>query len=74
VKTLSQDQTEKLLNYIAALEDVNNQLINSLKKCVKVMTQFKDWVPDPDGWQDMLDLFEQTIGVGERVVEEKTLH
>lgn len=62
---MSQDQTEKVLNYIAALEDVNDQLLSSLKKCVEIMTQFKDWVPDPSGWQEMLDLFEETIKSGE---------
>ena len=71
---MSQDQTEKVLNYIAALEDVNGQLLNSLKKCVEILTEFKDYVPDPDGWQEMLDLFEETIKSGERVIEDKTLH
>jgi hypothetical protein len=41
---------------------------------VEILTEFKDDVPDLDGWQEMLDLFENTIKVGERVVEDKKLH
>ena len=71
---LSQDRSEKIFSYIAVLGDVNDQLVISLKKCVELLVQFKDFVPDPAGWQEMLDVFEATIGVGQRVVEEKTLH
>ena len=35
--------------YVAALEDVNDQLLISLKKYVEVLAQFKYFVSDPDG-------------------------
>ncbi len=69
---MSQDQTEKVFNYIAALEDVNEQLVKSLEKCVKLLAQFHDSVPDPEGWQTMLDNFDEIIRVGEKTIEEKT--
>ena len=65
---------QKIFNYITALEDTNEELLNALKKCVEVLTQFKPYVPDQQGYQKMLELFQETIKVGERTVEEKTLH
>ena len=65
---------QKIFNYITALENTNEELLNALKKCVEALTQFKPWVPDPYGFQEMLNLFHETIKVGERTMEEKTLH
>jgi len=66
-------EKEKIIfNYIAVLEDVNNQLLLSLKRCVDVLARFKDHVPDPDQWQTLLDLFDATIKEGEKVVLYKT--
>lgn len=71
---MSENIDQKVFNYITALENTNEELLNTLKKCVEVLTRFKPWVPDPQGYQNMLDLFQETIKVGERTVEEKTLH
>jgi hypothetical protein len=71
---LSKDPTKKLFEYIALLEKTSEELVNTLKKCVELLTQFKSSVPDPQGWQEMLNVFEETIKVGERIVGEKTLH
>ena len=65
---------QKIFNYITALEDTNEELLNALKKCVEVWTQFKPWVPDPYGFQEMLNLFHETIKLGERTIEEKIYH
>ncbi|MBW1784494.1 MAG: hypothetical protein JRL30_27595 [Deltaproteobacteria bacterium] len=37
-----------MLNYIEALERLNEQLTFTVKKCVEVMTQLKDWVVEPN--------------------------
>ena len=52
------DLIQKMLNYIDALEKTNDELLATVKKCVKLLTQFKETVPDPQGWQGMLDLFQ----------------
>ena len=65
---------QKIFNYITALENTNEELLNTLKKSVEVLTQFKPWVPDPYGFQEMLNLFHETIKIGERTVEEKIYH
>ena len=65
---------QKIFNYITALENTNEELLIALKKCVEALTQFKPWVPDPYGFQEMLNLFHETIKVGERTMEDKTLH
>jgi hypothetical protein len=72
---LSENNIEqKIFNYITALENTNEELLNALKKCVEALTQFKPWVPDPYGFQEMLNLFHETIKIGERMIEDKTLH
>ncbi|MEE9503472.1 MAG: hypothetical protein V3V48_15465 [Candidatus Aminicenantaceae bacterium] len=71
---MSKDPTQKLFEYIAALENTNEELVKTLKKCVEVLTGFKSSVPNPEGWQEMLDVFQETLKVGERIVGGKTLH
>ena len=72
---MSENPTQKLFEYISLLENVNEQLVNTLKRCIELLTEFTPSVPDPDGWQDMLNTFRETIKVGERIVGEKpTLH
>jgi hypothetical protein len=68
------DKLQNMLNYVESLESLNDQLLFTLKKCVQVMIPFKELALDPDGWQEMLDVFEATIREGERVALEKTLH
>ena len=65
---------QKIFNYITALENTNEELLIALKKCVEVLTHFKPHVADQQGYQEMLNLFHETIKVGERTIEEKTLH
>jgi len=43
------DLSEKIFNYIAALEKTNDELLATVKKCVKLLTQNKGTVPDPPG-------------------------
>jgi len=72
---LSENPTQKLFEYISLLENVNEQLVNTLKRCIELLRELKSSVPDPDGWQDMLNTFRETIKVGERIVGKKpTLH
>ena len=71
---MTRDPAQKLFEYIGALEKANEELVKTLKYCVELLTQFKSSVPDPKGWQEMLDVFQKTIKAGERAVGEKTLH
>ena len=72
---MSEDPTQKLFEYIATLEDTNQELVKTLRKCVELLAQFKSSVPDQKGWQEMLDVFQETIKVGKRIVGKKpTLH
>ena len=70
--TMNKDSTQKLFDYIARLEDTNEELLKTLKYCVKLLTQIKPSAPDPQRWQEMLNTFQETIKVGERIVGEKT--
>ncbi len=71
---MSKDPTQKLFEYITALENTNEELLKTPKKCVEILTEFKSSVPNPEGWQEMLDVFQETIKVGQRIVGGKTLH
>ena len=71
---MSKELDEKIFNYIAALENTNEELVKTLKRCVELLTQFKSSVPDPHKWQQMLDAFQETIRVAESTVEKKTIH
>lgn len=69
---LNKELDQKILTYIATLEDINEELLKSLKYCVKLLTQIKPSVRNPQSWQEMLDVFQKTIRTGERIVGEKT--
>ena len=71
---MSKELDQKIFNYITALESANEELVKTLKHFVELLTQFKSSVPDPQGWQEMLDVFQETIKAGERIVGEKTIH
>jgi len=69
---LSTEVEQKIFTYIITLEKTNEELLNTLKKCVELLTKFTPSAPDPHGWQEMLDTFQETIKVGERIVGRKS--
>ena len=69
---MSKDPTQKIFKYIAKVEDTNEELLKSLKYSVAVLKEIKPSAPNPQKWQEMLDTFNETIKVGERIVGEKT--
>ena len=48
------------------------ELLKSIKYSVVILRKLKGAVPNPKEWQKMLDAFNETIKVGERIVREKT--
>ena len=70
----SSEYEKALWDYIATLESTNHALLNTVKECVKVMTAMKGIVPDPIGWQKMLERFQDTINAGEKISLKKVLH
>ena len=65
---------DPLLNYIAAVEGVNQQLVETLRFCFQLLTEFKAQVPDPEEWQKMLDMLTLTLHEAENAPEKKTFH
>ena len=65
---------DPLLNYIAAVEGVNQQLVETLSFWVQLLTEFKAQVPDPEEWQEMLDAFALILHEAEHAPEKKTMH
>ncbi len=70
-ETVSKEFNQKLFDYIATLEDTNEELVKTLKYCVAILTEIKPPVKDPKRWQEMLDGFQEAIKVGKRIVREK---
>ena len=69
---MSTELEQKRFDYITALEDTNEELLKTLKYSVAILRKLKAAVPNPKEWQKMLDTFNETIKVGERIVGEKT--
>ena len=69
---MSKELDQKTFDYITALEDTNEELLKTLKYSVSILRKLKAAVPNPKEWQKMLDTFNETIKVGERIVAEKT--
>ena len=73
IERLKQEANKRLFEYISLLESTNDSLLNTLKQCVSLLSQFSDFSPDQEGFKDMLDQLKDIIRVGERVVIKKTL-
>ncbi len=71
---MNQDQQQKMLEYIDALEKTNKQLVISLKLCVELLSTMQTDIPDQQKWQSMLKEFKKIITVGEKIVEKKAYH
>ena len=71
---MSKDATQKLFEYIALLENTNEQLVKTLSYCVKLLNEFTPSVPDQKGWEKMLNSFQEVITVSEKTLEKKTIH
>ena len=69
---MDKELEQKIFKYIAKLKDTNEELLKSLKYSVAVLKEIKPSAPNPQKWQEMLDTFNKTIKVGERIVGEKT--
>ena len=69
---MDKELEQKIFKYIAKLKDTNEELLKSLKYSVAVLKEIKPSTPNPQKWQEMLDTFNETIKVGERIVGEKT--
>jgi len=63
---------QKVFDYITTLENTNEVLIKTLKYCVAILTEIKPSAHNPKEWQQMLNRFQETIKLGEKIISEKT--
>lgn len=69
--------TEKMIEYIHALEAGNKQLVIALKRCLELLANVPPEVADEAKWKSMLDDFNKVVKIGERITTDKisrTLH
>ena len=71
LEEVNQELVLNLLKRIATLEEINSQLATDLKSCVGLLKVFKEAVPSPEEWQDMLNTFESNLKAVKIVQEEK---
>jgi hypothetical protein len=71
LENVNQDLVRILLERISTLEVLNDHLARSLKSCIKLLTQFKEAAPNPDGWQDLLETLEFNLKAAESIQEQK---
>ena len=70
---MKNDIDAKVFAYIATLEKINDELVETLKHCITLLTEFKSSVPDPEARQQMLDQFQTVLTVGEKITT-KQIH
>lgn len=69
--------TEKMIEYIHALEGANKQLVITLKRCLEILANVPPEVADETKWKSMLDNFNKIVKIGEKITTDKisrTLH
>ena len=72
---MDEDQKhQKLLAYLEALEAVSLELLDSLKKCLKLLSQLRRPDFNRSEWENMLGDIERIIQAGEKVHEGKLIH
>lgn len=64
------DKETRLLQYINRLEQTNVILLEGLKQCHTLLSSIAEIVPDPYGWQNLLQEFEAMIQVAEKEKKE----
>ena len=62
---------KEIYNYLSALEDTNEQLVNALKQCVKLLSQVS--TPNQQEWQKIIDQLQETIKTAEKPLRIKSL-
>ena len=61
---------QRMWNYINALEQVNEQLVFSLKKSLELLTHLQPTETDQEKWKNLLEDIEGIIRVGERISQQ----
>ena len=67
LEEVNQELVTNLLKRVATLEEISSQLATDLKSCVGLLKVFKEAVPNPEEWEDMLDTLESYLQVAETV-------
>jgi hypothetical protein len=71
---MKKEEEERIVAYVEALEEVNEQLLATLKKCLQMLAHFSPPLEDQDKWQGILDDFEGILKSSERIKMERVLH
>ena len=71
---MTEKEKQEIYDYIAELGKVYDDLVHSLRLCIELLVSFKPLMPDPDAWQDMVDMLEHKIMVGERMKRKSWVH
>jgi hypothetical protein len=71
IEELKKEADQRLYEYISILEETNSELLNTLKKCLTLLTQFSEIIPDNEDLEETIAALNDIIKVGERVNKEE---
>ena len=71
---MEKDLEQNIIEYIAALEQVNKQLVFALKDCLELLSRVQPSMKTQKGWQNILANIERVIRVGEKIVKKRPSH
>ena len=71
LEDVNQDLVVNLMKRIVLVEGTNDLLAKALGVSIRLLKEVKDAAPDPEKWQNLLDLLESDLGTAESVREHR---
>ena len=71
LEDVNQDLVVNLMKRIVLVEGTNDLLAKALGVSIGLLKEVKEAAPDPEKWQNLLDLLESDLGTAESVREHR---
>ena len=68
---MNEEQEQKMLKYIDALEEVNDQVVIALKECVGRLSKYPPPGENPGKWNKMLKSLEDITALSNEITEKR---
>ena len=68
---MNDEQEQRMLKYIDALEGVNEQLVIALKECVGLLSKYPPPGENPGNWKKMLKALEDITALSNEITEKR---
>jgi hypothetical protein len=71
LEDVNQDLVVNLMKRIVLVESTNDLLVKALGSSIGLLKEFKNAVPDPEKWQNLLNMLESDLQTVESVQEQR---